>query len=61
MICVKNLSYVQRHAKALISLLDGREVNDSHKNRSFLQGVNILIRVRDEERRGSLTKWINSF
>ena len=31
------------------------------KNRSFLQGVNILIRVRDEERRGSLTKWINSF
>ena len=28
MICVKNLSYVQRHAKALISLPDGREVND---------------------------------
>ena len=61
MIRVKNLSYLQQRAKALISLQDGREVNDSQKNRSFLQGVNILIRVRDEERRGSLTKWINSF
>lgn len=36
MICVKNLSYVQRHAKALISLPDGREVNDSHKKPEFL-------------------------